>query len=365
MGKQPYRVLQVVTIMNRGGIETMIMNYYRAIDRTKIQFDFLVHRQERGDYDDEIESLGGRIFRSLPIRPWRYYQYFRWLDTFFYKHNKYIAIHSHIHENSGFIFKYASKYRINNLLCTSHIAIKHFDYKIIFRIYAKYYLDKYCTQRLACGNKAGKYLYGNKPYSVVKNAINTSEFVFNDSIRQQIRKDLNLDDCFVIGNIARFSPQKNHVFILKIFKELILQHEKSILVLVGTGETEKDIKNIALQLNVLEKVRFLGLRQDINNILQAFDVFLFPSLYEGLPVSIIEAQASGLPCILSNTIDPETAITDNVEFLSLDAPISQWVEIILSKMDFDRTDQSNKISLAGYDVTENSNYLCEHYIYKP
>ena len=364
MEKLPYRVLQVVTIMNRGGIETMIMNHYRAIDRTKIQFDFLVHRQDRGDYDDEIDQLGGRIYRAFPIRPWKYIQYFKWLKDFFHQHHNYIAVHSHIHENSGFVFKYANLYNIKNLLCTSHIAIKFIVFKIIFRLYAKYYLNKYCSKRLACGDMAGKYLYGNKSFTVIKNAINTSDFVFNKNIRNQIRAELGITNNFVIGNVARFSPQKNHKFILNLFKEFLSIDNNAILVLVGGGENEKDIKELAVQYGISGNIKFLGLRKDINRLLQSFDIFLFPSLYEGLPVSIIEAQAAGLPCILSDTIDSETAITSNVEFHSLNAPISEWTNAILDKKTFRRVDTTSEIVDAGYDVIQNAKLLYRLYTQK-
>ena len=362
MEKQPYRVLQVVTIMNRGGIETMIMNHYRAIDRTKIQFDFLVHRQERGDYDDEIEQLGGRIYRAFPIRPWKYIQYFKWLNIFFKDNNSYIAIHSHIQENSGLVFKIASKYNLNNLIANSHIATLGVDYKYLFRQYGRILTNKYSTTKLACGVKAGKFLYGNKTeFIILKNAINTSDFVFNKNIRNQIRAELGITNNFVIGNVARFSPQKNHKFIMNLFKEILAIDNNVILVLVGCGEKEKDIKELAVQYGISDNIKFLGLRKDINRLLQSFDIFLFPSLYEGLPVSIIEAQAAGLPCILSDTIDSETAITSNVEFHSLDAPISEWINAILNNKDFKRVDTTSEIVDAGYDVIHNTKNLIDLY----
>lgn len=361
MEKQPYRILQVVTIMNRGGIETMIMNHYRAIDRSKYQFDFLVHRQERGDYDDEIEQLGGKIYRAFPIRPWKYPMYFKWLNKFFMSHCNYIAVHSHIHENSGFVFKYAYKYSITRLLCTSHIAVNHIDYKFIFRIFPKLYLYKYCTDFLACGVEAGKYLYGKKEFKVIKNAINTEIFSYNINIRKRKRKELDVENKFVIGSVARFSPQKNHIFILKVFKDVLNKNKDVKLILVGDGPLENSIKEESIKLNLSSNIIFLGVRNDISELLQAFDVFIFPSLYEGLPVSIIEAQAASLPCILSNTIDPETAITNYVEFHSLDSPISEWSDAILSKQNFQRSDTSQEIINAGYDVNQNTEILINIY----
>lgn len=358
MGKQPYRILQVVTIMNRGGIETMIMNHYKAIDRTKYQFDFLVHRQERGDYDDEIEQLGGKIYHTIPIRPWKYLQYFSWLDSFFTSHNNYIAIHAHIQENSGFAIKYAAKHGIKNRISHSHSTLTKFDFKYIFRIYARKYIHKYATNMLSCGKLAGDSLFGYKSnYIIFKNAINTPLFTYNRNIRKLVREELNLSNEYVIGNIARFNPSKNHTFVLDIFLEIIKQVPNAKLVFVGEGETRILCEERAKKENIYDNILFLGNRTDVNRILQAIDVILFPSLFEGIPVSIIEAQAAGLPCILSDTIDTETAITPNVEFHSLNAPIEEWVNAVLSKIYFRRLDSSKYIKAAEYDVKENIKIL--------
>lgn len=351
MGKQPYRVLQVVTIMNRGGIETMIMNLYRKIDREQIQFDFLVHRQEEGDYDDEIKQLGGEIYQAFPIRPWKYVQYFNWLNDFFNKHHTYIAVHSHIQENSGFVFKYASRYNIPNLICTSHTAGYGIDYKYLFRQFAKFYLNKYCTYKLACGEMAGKHLYGaSADYKIFKNAIDLDKFTFNSDIRRKIRSEFGIEKKFVIGNVARFHPGKNHSFVIDIFHQICSTEKNATLMLVGAGEEEEQIKNKVKKLALTSKVIFTGLREDVCDLLQAFDVLLFPSLFEGIPVSIIEAQATGLPCILSNTIDPTTKITPNIEFYPLNAPISTWSDAVLSKKDFNRICCNQYIVDAGYDI---------------
>ena len=362
MGKQPYRILQVVTIMNRGGIETMIMNHYRTIDRSKYQFDFLVHRRERGDYDDEIEQLGGKIYRAFPIRPWKYPQYFNWLNKFFTSHCKYIAVHAHIQENSGLVFRIARKYRINNLVSTSHTAGYGIDYKYPFRLYAKYYLNKYCTHKMACGKMAGEHLYGkNVNFNLLHNAIDVSKFKYNISIRNRIRQELNIENKFVIGNVARFHKGKNHTFVIDIFKEINNIDKNCCLVLVGDGEELEAIKYKVNSLNLNNNVKFLGVKNNVDEILQAFDVLLFPSLFEGIPVSIIEAQASGLPCILSDTIDPETAITKNVEYHSLNAPMSEWTNAILAKQNYRRRDTSTEIIEAGYDVIHNTEILIDIY----
>lgn len=363
MEKQPYRVLQVVATMNRGGTETMLMNHFRALDRSKVQFDFIVHYPFKNAYDEEIKSLGGRIFIAPKIRPWTYFSYFSWLDRFFQEHAcEYVAVHSHIQENSGFVLYYAKKYGINFRLASSHIAPVHLDYKYIFREFARIYLNKSVTTRLACGNDAGKHLFKNKSFQVMHNAIDSNMFKYDESTRTTIRKQLNLDDnCFVIGNVGRFGSQKNHNFIIDVFEVLTQKYSDVKLLLVGDGGLMDKIKNQVAAKGIDDKVMFLGVRNDINKLLQAFDVFFMPSLYEGLPVSVIEAQAAGLPCLLSDTIDKETDITGNIKFLSLKTPISIWVDELLKLKDFKRFDTSSSIKGAGYDVAENLKLLIPLY----
>lgn len=363
MEKQPYRVLHVVTIMNRGGIETMIMNLYRAIDRNKIQFDFLVHRNDIGDYDDEIKSLGGQIYKIGAIRPWNYLQYFKSLDNFFGKNHTYQAVHSHIQENSGFALKYAAKYNIPIRIAHSHSTLTRIDYKYPFRVFAKRYLNKYATAKFSCGKEAGDSLFGkNGKYYLFNNSIDSSCFTYNLSARAQMRKNLNIDEnTFVIGNVARLNKYKNQTFAIDVFAKLIETEPNALLILVGEGEMKETLKQKVQNLKLENKVILLGLRKDIHNLLQAFDVLLFPSIFEGLPVSLIEAQAAGLPCILSDTIDNKTAITPNVKFVSLSASIQTWVETLLSFNNFVRQDTSEYIIKANYDIHNNAKWLTKFY----
>lgn len=359
------RILQVVTRMGRGGAETMIMNYYRCLDREKYQFDFLVHRQERAEYDDEIEQLGGRIFRAIPIRPGNYLKYFSFLDGFFRKHAQdFIAVHCHIQENSGFALMYASKYGIKNRLSTSHCAGRTFDFKYPFRMFASYFLDKYVTLRLSCGVEAGKTLYRGKKFEVIPNAINVDKFVFNPISREQIRKQLDLGNSFVIGNVARLSAEKNHLFMIDIFEELLKKKSNAKLVLVGEGSMRTIIQKTIEKRLLGDKIIMLGLRNDVDKVLQAFDILLFPSIYEGLPLSVIEAQTSGLRCILSDTIDKNIKITKNVLFCSLQDSPAYWAQTLLENMDYSRDNMSAQIINAGYDVKNNMNILLSFYLYK-
>lgn len=351
----PRRVLQILTVMNRGGAETMVMNHYRALDRSKIQFDFLVHRQERGDYDDEIEALGGRIFRTMPIRPWSYPAYFRWLDSFFKMHQgEFIAVHGHIQENTGFALRYAKKYGIKNLVASSHIADLGIDYKFIFRQFGKIWTNKYATVRLACGKEAGKFLYGKREFQLLNNAIDTACYKFSPETRKIKRHELGIsDDAFVIGNVARFCPQKNHTFIIKVFAEVLKTRPTAVLLLVGEGPLMEDTKKLARQYGVDTNVIFAGLRSDVPEILQTFDVFFMPSLFEGLPVSVIEAQAAGLQCVLSDVIDHNTDINGKIHFIPLSAHIRDWSQTLISCDGMERWNTIKTIQQAGYDVKTN------------
>lgn len=363
MAKPPFRILQVLTAMNRGGAETMVMNHYRALNRDKVQFDFLVHRIEKGDYDDEIEALGGRIFRAFPIRPWSYYKYFCWLDKFFKEHEgEFLAVHGHIQENSGFALKYARKHGISNLVASSHIAELGLDLKYPFRKFGKIWTKKYATIRLACGTKAGEFLYENLNFKLFNNAIDANRYRFFPATRKLMRKQFDIaDDNFVIGSVARFSPQKNHAFIIKCFVETLKLIPSARLMLVGTGVLMEDVKELTKRLEVFDKVIFTGLRADVPDLLQAFDVFLMPSVFEGLPVSVIEAQAAGLPCVLSDVIDSETDITGNLTFESLSSPLSLWAKDIADCQHIVRKDSFDAIEKNGYDIHSNITKLLSFY----
>lgn len=357
------RVLQVVTIMDRGGEETMIMNYYRQMDRTKVQFDFLVHREQRGVYDDEIESLGGRIYRTSPIRPWVYGRYRKWLRNFFKQHNEFAAVHAHILENCGFVLEAARDKGIPIRVAHSHLANVGVDLKFLFRKYGKYVL-KHCgaTKLLACGKDAGKYLFDGLPFKVLPNAVDTAKFRFNAALREKKREELGVTDKLVLGNVARFHPVKNQTYLVDIFNEINSRIPDSVLLLVGVGEEQDNVRAQVERLHLSEFVYFLNLRTDIHELLQAMDVLVFPSKLEGLPLSLVEAQATGLPCILSDRVARETAITDLVQFVPLESPPAYWADQVIEASKAIRVDSFDQIRAANYDIQENALWLQNFYL---
>ena len=308
---KPIRVLQIVPNMQQGGLENFIMNIYRNIDRQKVQFDFLVHYHRRQFFDDEIEKLGGMIYRFSLRDDNNIIKYIIELNKFYKKHKEYKVIHCHM-SSIGFInFLIAKKNGIKIRIAHSHNSST--DKTIKGRIKRIMMLPyKYVsTLNYACSNDAGKYLYGNKKFEVIPNAIDTKNFEYNESFRKEIRDKLKLGNKLVIGNVGRFNLQKNHFFLIDIFYNIYNINKNAVLLLVGKGELENTIKEKVNKLGLEKCVYFLGIRSDINKIYQGMDIFLMPSLFEGLPLTGIEAQMSKLKCFFSDNITKEVLQTKN------------------------------------------------------
>lgn len=367
---KPIRILNLFTIMNRGGAETMVMNYYRAIDKSKIQFDFMVHRQERGAYDDEIEAMGGRIFRMCPIYPQNLFRYQQMLKEFFDNHPVYQILHSHMSELGYFAFKEAVRHDVPVRICHAHNApvfssetaiekLKRIPRELLAR-----QMRKLSTDYFTCSQIAGEWLFGKKNSEkliFMRNAIDAVTFAYNKSIAQRVKADFGWTDKFIIGHVGRFCPQKNHDFLIDIFNVFHSKYPNSILALVGSGELEGKIQEKVKNLGLDKDVYFLGNRADMPNIYQAFDVFLFPSFYEGLPVSLIEAQASGLPCVISDTISDQTRLTPTYYPISLKEKAEQWVIQLEKCMNYKRSITTEYIIQAGFDIYRNATWLAEYY----
>uniref|UniRef100_UPI00313BE79F glycosyltransferase family 1 protein n=1 Tax=Bacillus sp. OTU2372 TaxID=3043858 RepID=UPI00313BE79F len=351
--------------MNRGGLETMLMNYYRQMDRNKIQFDFMVHRDEEGHYDQEILNLGGKIFRMPPIRPGNYSIYFDLLDEFFKEHREYKVVHSHNNENSSFVLKAAKKAGIPCRIAHSHLSDLGIDLKIPFRLYARYYLRNNPNNYFACSKKAGQWLFGkkianSKELRVLNNAVNVNEFKFDETVRKNIRDQLGIKDELVLGHIGRFNKQKNHEFLIEIFKNVHQKCPKALLLLIGEGNLRTSIEKKVANLGLSSHVRFLGIRSDVSNLMQAMDLFVFPSLFEGLPVVMVEAQAAGLKCIVSDEITKESDITGRVEFISLNKSPDYWAKQILFTS-YEHADTSEYFKKNGYDSVTMADWLANFY----
>ena len=366
--QEPIRILMLFTIMNRGGAETMVMNYYRNIDRTKVQFDFMVHREERGAYDDEIEALGGRIYRMMPLHPFTFGKYQQQIKDFFDEHPEYKIIHGHCSESGYFVYKEANKRSIPVIIAHAHNSHALFDAKWFFRTYFKHAMRPYLTQTFTCGKEAARWLVGKelaRSAILQRNSIDTRAYAYSEKNREKIRQDLQLpSDAIVIGHVGRFNKQKNHAFLIDIFHAFAQQHPHSPLLLVGVGELMGETKEKVKNLHLENQVHFLGTRSDVPLLLHAMDAFLFPSFMEGLSVSMVEAQCAGLPCIVSDTIPTEVSMSDLVSFLSLKAPVSNWIKEIefMINRDIDRSKYPMLITQSGYDIQKNAEWLQNYYL---
>ena len=358
----PIRILQVVTHMNRGGLETMLMNYYRCINRDKVQFDFLVHRTERADYDVEIESMGGNIYRLPRLIPWSG-TYKHALHSFFDAHPEYRIVHVHQDCLSSVILKAAEQHGVPVRIAHSHSSSQDKDLKYLIKILYKQSIPQYATDLLACGKQAGEWMFGGAPFQILNNAINAAAYRYDAARSQGMRRELSLPkDAFVIGHVGRFSTPKNHSFLLDVFAELHKIEPTSYLLLVGDGILREKMEAKAKALSLEQAVIFLGLRKDVPELLQAMDVFAFPSLYEGLPLTLVEAQAAGLPCVISENIPVDCDMTDLISRVSLDESPVVWAERILAEKVKTRRDTCAEIVAAGFDVAENARWLEKFYI---
>lgn len=355
----PIRILHIVTYMGRGGLETMLMNYYRAIDRNRIQFDFLTHRDFRADYDDEIEALGGRIYRLPNLNPFSR-GYLGALDRFFAEHPEYRIVHSHLDCMSAIPLKAAKKHGVPVRIAHAHSSRQDRDLKYPLKLLFKRGIARQATQLFACGREAGKWMFGTDDFHVLNNAIDAERYRFDPKVRQEVRSELGIPaDALVAGHVGRFMAPKNHGFLLRIFAEL---PDHARLLLVGDGELRAENEQLAEVLGIRDRVIFAGLRSDVDRMLQAMDVFVFPSLYEGLPLSIIEAQAAGLPCLISDKVPIECKKTDLITQLPLDASPAEWAEAVLAAAKQPRTDTLMQIREAGFDIRANAEWLQNYYL---
>ena len=358
----PIRVLQVVTHMERGGLESMLMNYYKHVDRERVQFDFLVHRQERAAFDDEIESLGGRIYRLPRLVPWSK-SYLSALNRFFEEHPEYKVVHVHQDCLSSVILKVAAQHNVPVRIAHSHNANQDRNLKYPIKLWYRRSIPQYATNLFACGKDAGDWMFSGAPYQIINNAIDVAAYSYDPEKRIEMRQKLGLENELIVGHVGRFNPQKNHPLLLDIFAALLKKEPNAVLLLAGGGEDMPKIQAKAQALGVAEHVSFLGVRSDVADLMQTMDVFVFPSLYEGLPVTMVEAQAAGLPCIISDKVPPECILIEGlVDVMPLSASPETWAEKILAKRAIPRTDRRAEIAAHGFDITTEAVKLQEFYL---
>lgn len=363
---QPLRILQVFTTLNRGGAEVNMMNYLRNMDCSKFQMDFLLHRSERGAFEEEVKEYGCQVFHVPALHPLKLNAYRKEVQSFFQEHSDYDIVHGQTSEIGAIIYEEAEKQKIPVIIAHAHLAKMNWDvkspFRLVWRLLTRQFADTYFT----CSQDAAVWLFGKKGAKrawQMNNAIDSEIFRYNPAVRENIRRQLDLKTelCFLC--VARFQKQKNHLFLLEVFSQIIKLQPDAKLFLVGDGELKTAIKKKIDDLNLQNSVLLLGLRSDVNVLMQAMDVFLMPSLFEGLPVSLVEAQASGLHCVISDTISEESILIDDlVRMVSLKDSPKKWAEEIIAFSDYERKDTSPLILEKGYDIRENAKRLEQKYV---
>ena len=353
------RVAQVIGNAGAGGVEACIMNYYKAIDKTKIQFDFFVEQESVIINKKDVESMGGKVIIIPSYK--NVFKYMKTLEKLF-KEGNYDIVHSNMNAVSVFTLKAAKKAGIKVRIAHSHSTSNYREFmKTIIKNILRPFSKVYATDYFACSEKAGRWLFGNKTFNegkvtIIPNAIDIEKFKFDEIKRKEIRKNYNINDNdFVIGHVGRFVKQKNHKFLIKLFYEVKKERPYSKLLLVGDGPLKSKIETMVNKLNLQESVIFCGIQEHTEWYYNAMDCFVLPSLYEGLPVVGVEAQENGLSCFFSKSITKEIIISKECKYLNFNE-FKKELMILNPKRKID-----NNINL-NYNICDKSNLLLELYL---
>ena len=370
--QEPIRILQIVGRMDRGGIENFVMNIYRNIDRDKVQFDFLCHYGREAAFNDEIRSLGGRIYEMPAIKDethvyyWKIFKYISALNKFFKEHKEYSVIHGQMTNTAAIYMPIAKKHGVTTRIAHSHNSHGKAGMLGVVTNILKKPVYKYATDLFACSEAAAKYFYPESyikagRVKVVPNAVDAGKFRFSPQKREQMRSELGVSDKLVIGCVGRFRAEKNQIYLIDVLREIIEIEPNAVLLFAGDGPCEESVKQRAISYGISDKCIFLGMRSDVPDVMQAMDVLAMPSLFEGLPVTGIEAQASGLRVVASDGVPDEMDAIHLIDFLPLD-DVNKWAEVLLERAKEERADTFDLIRDAGYDIHTTAPWLQDFYL---
>jgi Glycosyltransferase len=336
------RILHVVHALTRGGgLSHFVMNYYRNIDREKIQFDFLYFKEVENDFKEEISMLGGEYYyMSMPSAS---IAFFKQSDSFFKQNSeKYTAIHCHALFAVSVFAPFAKKYGLKNIIAHSHSVGYGIGFiKKLRNLYFVKRAKRLSQYHLACSLEAAEFMFGKSEISenkvkIINNAIDINKYMYNGDLKEKIRNELGLKNKFIIGHVGGFVQLKNHSFLIDVFNEIVKINQNAHLILIGADGTTSDgssknkIVEKTHEYSLQDHIHFLGIRDNINELMMAMDIFIFPSLYEGLGLVLIEAQATGLLCYASDNVPKDSKLTDRIRYLSLKKTPFEWAEIILN-----------------------------------
>lgn len=365
--QKPIRIVHNIASLHLGGSQAFVMNVYRNIDRSKVQFDFVVTPEIREGFYDEITNLGGKIFTCPRYKGTNHIQYNKWWDDFFNKHPEYKVIHGHVRSTASIYLKIAKKHELVTI-AHSHSTSNGNGISAIVKRITQLPIRKQADYLFACSDKAGKWLFGEKAitqqnYYMIPNGVDLKRFEFDENKRNQMRMTLGIKkDMMILGHIGRLSTPKNHKFLLNVFNKYHKINSNSKLLLVGDGELFDCIKEHIDKLNISDAVIMTGSKQNTEDYYQVMDIFVFPSLWEGLPVSVVEAQANGLQCLISDVITHDVDLTDLIQYLPLDEEL--WLGAIVEAHKKKRMGLTNENiqRLQPFDALTVANKLQEFYL---
>lgn len=358
------RVLHMIGSLNVGGSQAMVMNLYRNIDRSRIQFDFISDHPGQVFFADEIRKLGGIIYEMPTFRGTNIIQVRQAWDKFFTEHSEYGILHSHVRSYASVYLPIAKAHGVKTIIhshSTSNGSGALALVKRILQFPLRYQADYF----FSCSQIAGEWLFGRRitesdRYYMLQNAIRLKDYKMDNAVRSAVRREIKAENKKVFGHVGRLYESKNHEYLMEVFKGIHSAMPDSVLMIVGDGALRPQIEGKIRELGLQDSVILMGMRSDVSHMLMAMDCFLFPSKWEGLPVTVVEAQAAGLPCFVSDTVTKDVGISELVTYLPIDEGAEVWSNAVLSS-DLSRKDVSKEIIKAGFDIGTSVAWLSEFY----
>ena len=358
---EPVRVLHIVGSMHPGGIQNFIMNLYENIDRTRVQFDVILHEQTEGDYCDRIRELGGKVYK-LPRMTAKPIANLRGIRKIV-REGKYNIVIRHT-PNAVVAPQLVAAKRGGAKCVILHSHSTNNPGKIRHRL-GRFWIRHMRIERFACSEEAGRWMFGNSEFPVVRNAIDTERFAFSVQKRETTRRELGIEDSLLFGHIGNFAAVKNHTFLMQVFHEMAGIREDIRLICVGDGDLRVSVERQAAELGIADRVIFTGIRRDTDCIMCAMDMMIFPSVYEGIPLTLIEAQTEGLPMVISDTIHPGARVTDDlIHCMSIQQSPKAWAQEILAIADQkkERRSYAEEVGRSGYNISEIAGWYEEYFM---
>ncbi len=368
INSKPIRVLAIVCQLNPGGLENRLMDIIRSIDKSRVVIDVFTYREKPGLFDKEVKKMGGIVYYNPPLNVRNMFWYVHYFRRFLISHSEYKIVHAHQDAWCSVFCMGAYMARVPVRIAHSRTAISPKNLGHCVKNIIKIPTKKYANHYFAVSEKAGRWLYGDRMFNrgrvvIWPNAIDAKRFYYNEEVRKKVRNTNGWKGKYVIIHVGNYTYPKNHPFLLRIFNEVYKRDGEAVLVLVGTGDNSaiNQIKKYIRENKLEKNVQILGSRNDVNELLQGADVFLFPSIFEGLPGALVEAQASGLPCVMSDVIAHEVKITPNLTERSLSDSSIEWAKDVLRYKGFQRKNTRKYIENKGFDVFSLSEKYCEFY----